>query len=60
MLDFGSSDLGSNPSGTISSIKSEAKMQSLPSMHDPPLTQKEMDEIEEALDDLHDTLVALS
>ena len=38
----------------------EVNMQPPPSMHDPPLTQKEIDEIEKALDDLHDMLVALS
>ena len=35
-------------------------MQPPPSMHDLPLTQEEMDEIEKALDDLHDMLVVLS
>lgn len=35
-------------------------MQPPPSMHDPPLTQKEIDEIKKVLDDLHDMMVALS
>ena len=60
MPDFGSGDRDSNSLGAIPFIKSEVNMQPPPSMHDPPLTQEEMDEIKEALDDLHDMLVILS
>ena len=60
MPDFDSGDRDSNSLGAISFIKFEVNMQSSPSIHDPPLTQEEIDEINEALDDLHDMLVALS